>query len=68
MALPKATFYTHNDQSGRLQVLPNVNDECCQLTMLSDDADSIFFKYNLLKAISARLIVVCKRTLRPWGI
>jgi hypothetical protein len=46
----------------RFQVLPNVNDVRCQLTMLSDDVDSVFFKYNLTKAELARLIVVCKHT------
>jgi hypothetical protein len=44
------------------QVLPNVNDECCQLTMSSDDVDSVFFKNHLIKAESARLIVVRKGT------
>jgi hypothetical protein len=33
-----------------------------QLTMLSDDVGSVFFKYRLIKAESARLIVVYKRT------
>jgi hypothetical protein len=54
--VPKATFtpgFTHNDESGRFQVLPNVNDECCgQLTMSSDDVDSVFFKCHLIKADS----------------
>ena len=40
-----------------------VNDECGPLTMSSDDVDSVFFKYRLFKAESARLIVVCKLTL-----
>jgi hypothetical protein len=33
-----------------------------QLTMSSDDVDSVFFKYHLIKAEVTRLIVVCKRT------
>jgi hypothetical protein len=42
-------------------VLTNVNDKCCQLSMSSDDVDSVFFKYHSIKAESARLIVVYKR-------
>jgi hypothetical protein len=30
--------------------------------MSLDDVDSVFFKYHLIKAESARLIIVCKRT------
>jgi hypothetical protein len=36
--------------------------ECCQLRMSSDDVGSVFFKYILIKAESARLIGVCKRS------
>jgi hypothetical protein len=57
-------LHMHNDKSGRFQVLPNVNDECCQLTMSPDDVDSVFFKYHLIKAESARLIVACKRNFK----
>jgi hypothetical protein len=37
--------------------------ECCHLTMSSDNVDSLFFKYHLIKAEPARLIAACKRTL-----
>jgi hypothetical protein len=37
-------------------------EECCQLMTSPDDVDSVFFKYHLIKAKSARQITACKCT------
>ena len=58
---PYKGMFTCYDSSGRFQVLPNVTDECCQMTLTA-----YFSKYSFIKAELARLIAACKRTNSFW--